>query len=30
MGYRPFLCNYIIVLEKQLVQPKYQNIQIYI
>ncbi len=23
--YRPFLCNYIIVLEKQLIQPKYQK-----
>lgn len=23
MGYRPFLCNYIIVLEKRLIQPKY-------
>lgn len=23
--YRPYLCNYIIVLEKQLIQPKYQK-----
>ncbi len=23
--YRPFLCNYIIVLEKQLIQPKSQK-----
>jgi hypothetical protein len=26
--YRPFFCNYIIVLEKQLIQPKYEIIRV--